>query len=166
MSIFLIGMPGVGKSTIGVILAKQLGYDFTDADLVIQKRKKRRLPLILEEEGTEGFLRIEAEVCASLAGVRDTVVATGGSACYAADAMEAFRKNGTVVYLEASLETLKRRLRDLKGRGVVLREGQTLEDIWKERIPLYEKYADLKVCEDGLSLEETLEALVTALDQT
>ena len=94
MSIFLIGMPGVGKSTIGVILAKQLGYDFTDADLVIQKREKRRLPVILEEEGTEGFLRIEAEVCASLAGVRDTVVATGGSACYAADAMEAFRKNG------------------------------------------------------------------------
>lgn len=166
MSIFLIGMPGVGKSTIGVILAKQLGYDFIDADLVIQKREKRLLSRILEENGTEGFLKIEEEVCASLAGAADTVVATGGSACYAADAMEAFRKNGTVVYLEASLETLKRRLRDLKGRGVVLREGQTLEDIWKERIPLYEKYADLKVCEDGLSLEETLEALVTALDQT
>ncbi len=166
MSIFLIGMPGVGKSTIGVILAKQLGYDFIDADLVIQKREKRLLSRILEEEGTEGFLKVEAEVCASLAGVTDTVVATGGSACYAGEAMEAFGKNGTVLYLEVSLETLKKRLRDLKGRGVVLREGQTLEDIWKERIPLYEKYADVKVCEDGLSLEETLSAVLTALDQT
>jgi shikimate kinase len=166
MSIFLIGMPGVGKSTIGVILAKQLGYDFIDADLVIQKREKRLLSRILEENGTEGFLKIEEEVCASLAGAADTVVATGGSACYAADAMEAFRKNGTVVYLEVSLDALKKRLRDLKGRGVVLRDGQTLEDVWKERIPLYEKYADVKVCEDGLSLEETLSAVLTALDQT
>ena len=166
MSIFLIGMPGVGKSTIGVILAKQLGYDFIDADLVIQKREKRLLSRILEEEGTEGFLKIEEEVCASLAGAADTVVARGGSACYAADSMEAFRKNGTVVYLEVSLDALKKRLRDLKGRGVVLRDGQTLEDIWKERIPLYEKYADVKVCEDGLSLEETLSAVLTALDQT
>jgi shikimate kinase len=80
--------------------------------------------------------------------------------------MEAFRKNGTVVYLEVSLDALKKRLRDLRGRGVVLRDGQTLEDVWKERIPLYEKYADVKVCEDGLSLEETLSAVLTALDQT
>lgn len=166
MSIFLIGMPGVGKSTIGVILAKQLGYDFIDADLVIQKREKRLLSRILEEDGTDAFLRIESEVCLSLAGVRDTVVATGGSACYAEEAMEAFRKYGTVVYLEVSPESLRKRLRDLKGRGVVLREGQTLKDIWKERIPLYEKYADVKVCEDGLSLEETLAAVMTALDQT
>ena len=165
MSIFLIGMPGVGKSTIGVILAKQLGYDFIDADLVIQKREKRLLSRIQEEDGTEAFLEIESGVLRSLSDVRDTVVATGGSACYAGEAMEAYKRKGTVLYLEASPETLKKRLRDLKGRGVVVREGQTLEDIWRERIPLYEKYADVRVCEDGLSLEETLEAAISALDQ-
>ncbi len=163
MSIFLIGMPGVGKSTVGVILAKQLGYDFVDADLVIQRREKMRLPEIIEQKGIDAFLKIENEVCCSLAGCENTVVATGGSAVYGAEAMEMFSQKGTVVYLKASMETLSARLRDLKGRGVVVREGQSLEDIYKERTRLYEKYAGLIVEEDGKNLEETLDAVMEAV---
>lgn len=163
MSIFLIGMPGVGKSTLGVILAKQLGYDFIDADLVIQRREQRRLPEIIAQEGIDAFLKLENEVCCSLAGIDDTVVATGGSAVYGAEAMEMFSKNGMVVYLKASLGTLRARLRDLKGRGVVLRDGQTLEDIYEERTRLYEKYAGLVIDEDGKDLEQTLDAVLKAV---
>lgn len=163
MSIILIGMPGVGKSTIGVILAKELGYDFIDADLIIQRREGRLLSRILEEDGIDGFLQIENRICLELAEREDAVIATGGSAVYGRQAMESFRKKGTVLYLELSLEHLRKRLRDLKGRGVVVREGQSLEDIYRERLPLYEKYADLRVREDGLSLEETLEAVLALL---
>lgn len=163
MSIILIGMPGVGKSTIGVILAKELGYDFIDADLVIQRQEGRLLSRILEEDGVEGFLQIENRVCLDLAEREDAVIATGGSAVYGRQAMEKFRERGTILYLDLSLENLKKRLRNLKGRGVVVREGQTLEDIYQERLPLYEQYAMLRVEEDGLSLEETLEAVLALL---
>ena len=163
MNICLIGMPGVGKSTVGVILAKQLGCDYVDADLVIQRREKRLLSRIIEEEGIDGFLRIENEVCRMLADTEDAVIATGGSAVYGKEAMERFREKGTVVYLEASLPTLEKRLSDLKGRGVVLKEGQTLEDLYRERVPLYERYADITVNEDGKGLEETMETVLQAL---
>ena len=162
--IFLIGMPGVGKSTVGVILAKQLGYDFIDADLVIQRREKQLLSDIIAQKGIDGFLKIENEVCLELAETaNDVVVATGGSAVYGSGAMERMKQNGTVVYLEASLPNLEKRLRDLKGRGVVLRPGQTLEDIYRERSILYERYADVVVNEDGKTLEETLEAVCNVL---
>ena len=98
-----------------------------------------------------------------LADTEDAVIATGGSAVYGREAMERFRENGTVVYLEASLPTLQKRLSDLKGRGVVLREGQTLEDLYRERIPLYEQYADITVNEDGKDLEETMETVLQSL---
>ena len=163
MNVCLIGMPGVGKSTVGVILAKKLGCDYVDADLVIQRREKRLLSRIIDEDGIDGFLRIENEVCTMLADTEDAVIATGGSAVYGREAMERFRENGTVVYLEASLPTLQKRLSDLKGRGVVLREGQTLEDLYRERIPLYEQYADITVNEDGKDLEETMETVLHAL---
>ena len=163
MNSCLIGMPGVGKSTVGVILAKQLGCDYVDADLVIQRREKRLLSRIIDEDGIDGFLRIENEVCCMLADTEDAVIATGGSAVYGREAMERFRENGKVVYLEASLRTLQKRLSDLKGRGVVLREGQTLEDLYRERVPLYEQYADITVNEDGKDLEETMETVLHAL---
>ena len=162
--IFLIGMPGVGKSTVGVILAKQLGRDFIDADLVIQRRENKLLPEIIEEKGIDGFLEIENEVCRDLAGLAaGAVVATGGSAVYGTEAMERMKENGTVVYLEASLRVLRRRLRNLKGRGVVLREGQTLKELYRERTVLYERFADITVKEDGRSVEETLDAVMEAL---
>ena len=124
-NIVLIGMPGVGKSTVGVILAKELGYQFIDADLLIQKQEKRLLREIIAQEGVDGFIQIENQVNASIETTR-TVIATGGSVVYGREAMEHLKKISTVVYLKLSYQALKKRLGNLKNRGVVLREGQTL----------------------------------------
>ena len=157
-NIVLIGMPGVGKSTIGVIAAKQLGYQFVDADLLIQQQEGRLLHEIISQEGIEGFLEIEDRVNASIE-TEGAVIATGGSVVYGRAAMEHLKEIGVVVYLELPYAQLKRRLRNLKDRGVVLREGQTLRDLYEERTILYEKYADLVVKEEGLDIEETRELL-------
>jgi len=161
-NIVLIGMPGAGKSTIGVILAKMIGKDFIDADLVIQKEEGRLLSQIIETEGPDGFLKIEERVNAGL-NPESAVIATGGSVIYGAKAMEHLKRIGTVVYLKLSYKTVESRLRDIKGRGVVLRDGQTLLDLYEERTVLYEKYADVVVCEDGLQIEETLEKTLQVL---
>ena len=157
-NVVLIGMPGVGKSTMGVVLAKQLGFQFVDADLLIQKQEGRLLKEIIRQEGIEGFLEIENRVNAGIEG-EGCVIATGGSVVYGKEAMEHLRKIGTVVYLKLPYQALRRRLKNLRDRGVVLREGQTLRDLYNERTPLYEKYADLVIDESGLSLEQTREAL-------
>ena len=162
-NIILIGMPGAGKSTIGVILAKVLGKDFIDADLVIQKEEGRLLSQIIEENGTEGFLKVEERVNRGL-NTKNAVIATGGSVVYGHLAMEHLEKIGTVMYLKLSYETVISRLRDIRGRGVVLREGQTLKELYEERVVLYEKYAHVIVEEDGFTVEETLEKTLQALD--
>ena len=154
-NIIMIGMPGCGKSTVGVVLAKNLGYRFVDADLVIQEREGRLLSEIIEQEGREGFHRIEENALLSLHPVR-TVIATGGSAIYGADAMEHLRSAGTVVYLRLPCEEIRARLGDLAQRGVTLRKGQTLEELYDERVPLYEKYADLVIDAEGLDIRETV----------
>ena len=161
-NIVLIGMPGVGQSTVGVILAKELGYQFLDADLLIQKRENRLLKEIIEQEGVDGFIEIENQVNASIEADR-TVVATGGSVVYGEEAMAHLKKIATVIYLRLSYEELEKRLGNLKNRGVVLREGQTLKDLYEERIKLYEKYADLIVDEENKGIEETLQAIVKVL---
>ena len=161
-NIVLIGMPGVGKSTVGVILAKIMGLRFIDSDLSIQERESRLLKDIIAEDGVDRFIEIEGEVLSSLNAER-SVIATGGSAVYSAGAMETLKETSKVVYLKLSLGSLKNRLSDIKGRGVVLRDGQTLDDLYKERAPLYEKFADITVTEDGLTPEETVEAIVTQL---
>lgn len=156
-------MPGVGKSTVGVVLAKVLGYQFVDADLVIQEQEGKLLREIIAEVGTEGFIEVENRVNASLM-VRHSVIATGGSVVYGAEAMEHLSQIGTVVYLSLPFEILNKRLHDIKGRGVALREGQTLRDLFEERVPLYEKYADITVDEYGLNVEQTIEKVVAALE--
>lgn len=161
-NIVLIGMPGVGKSTLGVVLAKELGYQFVDADLLIQEREKRLLKEIIADEGVEGFLKIENDVNATICADK-TVIATGGSVIYGKEAMEHLKEIGTVVYLKLDYETLDSRLGNLKGRGVVLKDGQTLKDLYDERIPLYEKYADVIVDEGGLDLEQTLTQVLKQL---
>lgn len=162
-NIVLIGMPGVGKSTIGVILAKILGYHFLDSDLVIQEREERRLHQIIAEEGTDGFLKIENDVNASL-DVKKTIIATGGSAVYGKEAMEHLKKIGEIVYLKADYSTIKNRLGNLEKRGVALKPGQSLKDLYDERTVLYEKYADVTVDEQGLGTEETIDAVLNGLN--
>ncbi len=143
-NIILIGMPGSGKSTVGVVLAKNLGYHFIDSDLLIQEREHRLLSEIIEQEGLDRFNEIEEEVNASIEADR-CVIATGGSAVYGPKAMEHLRSIGTVVYLEVSYEETADRLGDLAKRGVSIRKGQTLKDLYDERVPLYEKYAHITV---------------------
>ncbi|RGF43426.1 MULTISPECIES: shikimate kinase [unclassified Roseburia] len=157
-NIVLIGMPGVGKSTVGVVLAKALGYNFVDADLVIQQQTGKLLCELIAEHGTEGFLEIEDEVNSRIEGHK-AVIATGGSAVYCANAMEHYKEIATVLYLSVSYETLEERLGDLKNRGVVLNDGQTLKDLYDERTAYYEKYADVTVNEEGLSIRETIDAV-------
>ena len=162
-NIVLIGMPGVGKSTVGVILAKVIGYQFVDADLLIQKQENKLLKEIIAEVGTDGFIEVENRVNASIE-AEETVIATGGSVIYGKEAMEHLKEIGTIVYLRVDYDTLSTRLADIKGRGVVLRKGQTLYDLYQERTPLYEKYADITISEENLSVEETVESLLQSLN--
>ena len=163
-NIVLIGMPGVGKSTVGVVLAKALGYQFVDADVLIQEAEGKLLSELIEEHGTDGFIEIENRVNSQIQTHR-SVIATGGSVVYGKEAMEHLKSIGTVVYLKQNLRVLQRRLRNLKGRGVVLKEGQTLVDLYKERTVLYEKYADITVDQYKQSIEQTLKAVRKALEE-
>ena len=162
-NIILIGMPGVGKSTLGVVLAKVLGFQFIDADLLIQEQERKKLHQIIKEVGINGFMEIENQVNASIEAER-SVIATGGSVVYCRQAMSHLKEIGTVVYLKVSLSTLEKRLGNLKRRGVILKKGQTLKDLYEERVKLFEKYADVTVCEDGLELEETIEKVLASLN--
>ena len=147
-NIILIGMPGCGKSTIGVLLAKNLAYGFLDSDLVIQEQSGRKLQEMIDEMGPEAFSAFEDAVNATLI-PHNTVIATGGSAVYGTRAMEHFREIGTVVYLKASYETIEKRIRNFATRGIVIPEGQTFRDVYNERTALYEKYADITVDVDA-----------------
>ncbi len=158
-NIVLIGMPGVGKSTLGVILAKILGYRFMDADLVIQEREGKLLREIIAEKGVEGFMAIENEVNASI-NCDKTIIATGGSVVYGKEAMEHLRKIGEIIYLKANFEDIDKRLSNLQGRGVVLKDGQNLEMLYQERTPLYEEYADHIIDETGCDIEETIKKIL------
>ena len=157
-NIILIGMPGAGKSTVGVVLAKKLGFAFVDSDLVIQSREGRLLHEIIAERGVEEFWSVEEEVNASIDAVR-TVIATGGSAVYGSRAMEHFKQIGTVIYLKLSCDAIADRLGDLSERGVTLRDGQRLGELYDERVPLYEKYADITVDCECLSIREIVEQI-------
>lgn len=163
-NIVLIGMPGVGKSTIGVILAKMLGYRFVDADLVIQETEGKLLCEIIEQVGTDGFIEVENRVNSQIQ-AEHSVIATGGSVVYGKEAMEHLKAIGTVLYLKLPFGELEVRLKDIRGRGVVLREGQTLQDLYEERTPLYEKYADVIVDEHGLKIEQTIDKIMELKDK-
>ena len=158
----LIGMPSSGKSTAGVLLAKRIGFGFIDTDLIIQGEQGALLSQIIEREGAEGFLAIEERVNAGIAAMR-CVIATGGSVCYLPRAMEHLKKLGTVVYLELSEEEVARRVPDFVRRGVVMRGNiRTLKELYAERVPLYEKYADVTVRCDGQTIDETVAAIAAA----
>lgn len=143
-NVVLIGMPGAGKSTIGIVLAKSMGYKFIDSDILIQEKEGKLLHEIISLSGDEGFRKIENSVNCSI-DVTRTVIATGGSAVYGKEAMEHFKEIGTVVYLKHSYAEIEKRLGDLGKRGVTIKKGQTLEDLYNERTPLYERYADIVI---------------------
>lgn len=161
-NIVLIGMPGAGKSTVGVLLAKALTYNFLDTDISIQRRENKKLQDIIEECGLDAFVEVENKVLARLE-VDGCVIATGGSAVYGAEAMEHLRSIGTVVYIRLSLEEILRRVSNIKTRGIAMKKGKTLKDVYEERIPLYEKYADLIVDGEETSIEEAVEKIICAL---
>lgn len=163
-NIVLIGMPGAGKSTLGVVLAKILGMDFVDGDILIQNQVGNTLQKIIDAQGVDGFLQVENDVLAAV-DVRDTVISTGGSAIYSDEAMRHLTEIGTVVYLDVSLEELRTRLGSLHERGVVMRKGvsMSLDEIFEERGPLYSKYAEVTLQTDGLTVREATRKLVDAL---
>ena len=162
-NVILIGMPSCGKSTVGVLLAKHLGYRFIDSDLLIQEKTGRLLHELIRERGIDGFLALENEVNAAIDTER-AVISTGGSVVFCEQAMQHLRSIGRVVYLKIDYDTLCARLGDYVHRGVVIREGHTLLDMYRERAPLYEKYADVTV-EQGAhaTLGDTLERCIAAL---
>ena len=161
-NVVLIGMPGCGKSTVGVVLAKNMGLRFMDSDICIQEQENCLLHEIIAREGMDGFLAIENRVNASL-DVENYVIATGGSAIYGAEAMAHLAEIGTIVYLKLPYEEIRERLGDLVKRGVTFREGQTLLDLYEERIPFYEKYADITVDCSGNAYSKYQYRVITAL---
>lgn len=161
-NIILIGMPGVGKSTVGVVLAKRMGYRFVDSDLVIQEQTGKLLHQMISENGTDGFLAIEDRINASLK-ADNTVIATGGSAVYGETAMAHFRDIGRIVYLSLPFEELKERLGDLSERGVVLKPGQDLQGLLEERMPLYERYQEIEIDCSQKQIREIVEEIVEKL---
>lgn len=152
-------MPASGKSTVGVVVAKRLGYGFVDTDLLIQAQEKKLLKEIIAEVGNEGFLKIENQVNRDLI-VDRSVISPGGSVVYCEEAMNHFKEIGTIVYLKVPFETINARISSAKNRGVVLKEGQTLKDLYDERTALFEKYADYTISEEGLELEETIDKVL------
>lgn len=161
-NIVLVGMPASGKSTVGVILAKVLKYKFVDTDLLLQDATDQTLIEIIGERGLDGFLRLENDTVSQLR-ARRTVIATGGSVIYGREAMENLKTGGIVVYLKHRYEVIESRLTNITTRGVVMREGATLQDLFRERTPLYERYADLVLEADGLTTEQTVQQIQASL---
>jgi len=162
-NLVLIGMPGAGKSTIGVLLAKAMGCDFLDTDVVLQAAHGKSLHELIAQIGLEGFCKIEQAYLEGL-NLRRTVIATGGSAVYYPLAMEYLRRQGIAVYLQVPLEILRERVSDMAGRGVVIEPQQTLDSLYEKRIPLYERYADITVEMTGLSHEQAVEKILRLLN--
>lgn len=157
-NIILIGMPSAGKSTVGIVLAKAIGYEFIDSDLVIQKETGEKLHETISRIGKEEFNKLEGKINASI-NAENTVIATGGSAVYSKEAMEHFKNIGEVVFINLRLDTLLKRLGNIEERGISMKPGETIEDLYNERKPLYEKYADFIISPDGNSIRETMEEI-------
>lgn len=158
-NVVLIGMPGAGKSTVGVVLAKNLGYGFLDSDLLIQETEGKLLHEIISEQGLEGFQYIEDRVNSEIQ-TRKSVIATGGSVVYGEKAMAHLREIGRVFYLKLPYEEIESRLGDLSERGVAIKSGMSLNDLYEERKPLYEKYADVIIDCEGLQIREIVREIV------
>lgn len=162
-NITLIGMPGAGKSTIGVILAKSLLCDFTDTDLTIQKKTGKSLCEIIAEKGNDGFLKLENDIICSEE-FENCVIATGGSAVFGDEAMKKLKAESTVIFLDVDVSELEKRLSNIKTRGVAMKEGTTIKELYLQRLPYYKKYADITLDCTGLTAEECVDEAVKALN--
>lgn len=157
-NIILIGMPGAGKSTVGVLLAKAMNYEFLDTDILIQKENNKKLYEIINEKGLDAFLQIENDVLKRV-NTTKTIIATGGSAIFGSEAMEHLKSIGHVVYIKLSCEEIIRRVNNITTRGIAMKKGKTMEDVYNERVPLYEKYADIIIDGENTTIEECVEKI-------
>ena len=162
-NIILVGMPGAGKSTLGVLLAKAMGKLFVDTDIIIQQKTKRLLQDIIDNDGTDAFLKLEEEILMSV-NEENTVIATGGSAVYSEKAMEHFAKSGKIIYLHVDFAEIEKRVTNITTRGIVLKNGKSLADAYEERKPLYDKYADVTIDCTGSTIENSVKMLIEKLD--
>lgn len=161
-NLILTGMPACGKSTLGVVLAKTLGMKFVDTDLLIQEVENCKLQEIIDERGMQEFLRIEEKVLSEIE-AENSIISTGGSAVYSDKAMKHLGTIGDVVYIKLSLDEIERRLNNIKTRGIAMKPGETLADLYNMRVPLYEKYADITIETEGMGIEESIEVLIEKL---
>lgn len=161
-NLILTGMPSCGKSTLGVVLAKTLGMKFVDTDLLIQEVENCKLQEIIDERGMQEFLRIEEKVLSEIE-AENSIISTGGSAVYSDKAMKHLGSIGDVVYIKLSLDEIERRLNNIKTRGIAMKPGETLADLYNMRVPLYEKYADITIETEGMGIEESIEVLIEKL---
>jgi len=159
-NIVLIGMPGCGKSTAGVLLAKTLGYSFLDTDLLLQQKAGKKLYEIIRDDGMEAFLQLENETVAALETLDKTIIATGGSVVLGEAAMERLKSLGRIVYLQLPLAQIEHRIFNIKTRGIAMGPGEGLADVYAHRVPLYERYADITVPAQDFSLEKTVEEIM------
>ena len=161
-NLILTGMPACGKSTLGVVLAKTLGMKFVDTDLLIQEVENCKLQEIIDERGMQEFLRIEEKVLSEIE-AENSIISTGGSAVYSDKALKHLGSIGDVVYIKLSLDEIERRLNNIKTRGIAMKPGETLADLYNMRVPLYEKYADITIETEGMGIEESIEVLIEKL---
>lgn len=159
MNIILIGMPGAGKSTLGVLLAKALGMDYIDTDIAIQQTENRLLQDIIDKEGIDAFIEIEERIICGLE-FKNCVVATGGSIIYSKKAMKILKKDGQVLYLHVSYEEIEKRLTNITTRGIVIKKGMSLKDVYEERIPLYIKYSDKIIDCSNKGIEQCISEII------
>ena len=162
-NLIFIGMPAVGKSTVGIEVAKRLGMNYIDSDILIQEQEGKLLREIIAEVGDDGFLKIENQVIRDIQ-CEHAVISPGGSVIYCEEAMEHFKELGKIVYLKASYQTIKKRIRNPKKRVVVLKEEQPLKNLYDERVGYFEKYADITIDEDGCQIEETIDNVIRAVE--